>query len=256
VYCPIEPNPVISPKSILQRKDFHSNFTCHGHPSLWANTPQDKIQSKSPAPSLLRGPTTPPLLNLTLGQLLDQQASSFPSNTAIKCPFNTWTYTQFRSQALSLARGIQSLGIQPGDRIGVLAGNSAEYIALFFAVAYLGGILVILNSTYTKEEAKNALPHSGCRVLFTSERIGRVSLEGLLSELGPCPNVGGLERVVLLRGERQEFLSYGDVQKMESLMADEEFRKIWEGAKPDDVCNLQYTSGTTGQPKAAMFTHF
>lgn len=116
-------------------------------------------------------------------------------------------------------------------------------------------MLVVLNNTYTKEEAKGALSHSGCRVLFTVERIGRMSLEGLLSELGVRPKEERLENVVLLRGRREGFMSYVDVKEMGLWASDEDFRKMRVGVKPDDVCNFQYTSGSTGQPKAALLTH-
>jgi acyl-CoA synthetase (AMP-forming)/AMP-acid ligase II len=192
-------------------------------------------QAKRP-PSLLSGPTSPPLLNLTLGDLLDIQADRYPSSPAIICPDyqNTqegatrWTYSTLQQESLQLGRGFQSLGLKSGERIGVLAGNCAEYLSLFFAAAYTGVVLVVLNNTYTKEEAKNALRHSGCRFLFTMNQIGRIDMGGLLEELGPRPKEqnfeGDLISVVMLKGSRKGFLGYEGVKSMGSGVDEESFK--------------------------------
>lgn len=117
----------------------------------------------SPPLSILSGPTSPPLVHHTLGSLLDIQASLYPGHEAIVCPTlsTRWTYSQLHLESLALAKGLLSIGIQPGDRIGILAGNCAEYVAVFFAAGYVGAILVVLNNTYTVSEAQGALAHSG-----------------------------------------------------------------------------------------------
>jgi acyl-CoA synthetase (AMP-forming)/AMP-acid ligase II len=119
--------------------------------------------SISPRLSLLSGPTSPPLVHYTLGTLLDQQSSQRKSHEAIICPSlsTRWSYTELQSQSLAVAKGLLSLGVKAGDRIGILAGNCAEYVAVFFAAGYVGAVLVVLNNTYTASEARNALHHSG-----------------------------------------------------------------------------------------------
>jgi acyl-CoA synthetase (AMP-forming)/AMP-acid ligase II len=119
-----------------------------------------------PGLSLISGPTSPPLVHHTLGTLLDVQTSSRPSHSAIICPTfsTTWSYTQLRSESLAIAKGLLALDVRPGDRIGILAENCAEYVAVFFSSGYVGATLVVLNNTYTVQEAKNALRHSGLQL--------------------------------------------------------------------------------------------
>lgn len=114
-------------------------------------------------PSLLQGPSSPPLQHITLGQLLDQQTLARGPSECIVCPFlkTRWSYDTLQNESLEIAKGLLSIGVKAGDKIGILAGNCAEYVAVFFAVAYIGGVLVVLNNTYTAGEALYALEHSG-----------------------------------------------------------------------------------------------
>jgi acyl-CoA synthetase (AMP-forming)/AMP-acid ligase II len=119
-------------------------------------------------PSLLQGPNYPPLRYKTLGEILDEQVELRGDNEAIICPSNNsrWSYNKLQREASHVAQGLLAFGIKPGDRIGILAGNCTEYVAVFFAAGYIGAILVVLNNTYTKEEAVNALTHSGKRAIY------------------------------------------------------------------------------------------
>lgn len=113
--------------------------------------------------SIIHGVTEPALVNLTLGELLNQQCLLHGEKECLVLPWTDtrWTYSQLRDESRKLAKALLSLGVQHGDRIGILAGNCEEYVALFFAAGYIGSILVVLNSTYTVVEAQNAIMHSG-----------------------------------------------------------------------------------------------
>lgn len=126
-------------------------------------TPHASTVSASRKPSLLHGPSFPPLKHITLGQLLNEQTLARGSSECIICPSlkTRWTYDNLRRESLKIAQGLLSMGVKPGDRIGILAGNCAEYVAVFFGVVYIGGVLVVLNNTYTTGEALRALEHSG-----------------------------------------------------------------------------------------------
>lgn len=99
----------------------------------------------------------------------------------------------------------------------------------------------------------------GCRILFTVPKIGKQSTERLISELGPSPKESGnsesLDRVVMLRGSREGFMNYDGLKLQGRTSSMEEFQRIKNLVKPDDIVNLQFTSGSTGSPKAAMLTH-
>lgn len=113
--------------------------------------------------SLVHGPVDPPLLNFTIGELLDFQADKYHDREALVVSWTgtRWTYGELKEQSLLLARGMLSMGIKPGDRIAIMAGNCEEYVAVFFAAARIGAILVVLNNTYTATEATYALNHTG-----------------------------------------------------------------------------------------------
>ena len=112
--------------------------------------------------SLVHGPTQPSLLQLTLGELLDEQVfARGTKECVVSWTGARWTYAELQSQSKRLAKAMLALGVHSGDRVGILAGNCEEYVAVFFAAGYIGAILVVLNSTYTATEAKYALNHSG-----------------------------------------------------------------------------------------------
>lgn len=113
--------------------------------------------------SILHGPVDPPLVDLTLGELLDLQCQHHGAQECIVIPWTgaRWTYNELNQQSSQLARALMSIGIGVGDRVGIMAGNCEQYAAVFFAVARIGAILVILNNTYTPTEARYGLKFSG-----------------------------------------------------------------------------------------------
>ncbi|RDW78293.1 hypothetical protein BP5796_06145 [Coleophoma crateriformis] len=211
--------------------------------------------------SLIHGETTPPLRELTLAQLLEEQVAYYGERECLVVAWSEtrWTYGKLLEQSRLLAKSLLVMGIQKGDRVGILAGNCEEYIALFFAVGMVGGILVVLNSTYTSVEARYALKHSGCRVLFLQEKYGPHSnsqlLRGLEQDRDLVPD-GELEKVIMLRGTSNTFSTYDELlQNLSPRVTDDELDEVKETVDTHDIVNLQYTSGSTGDPKAASLTH-
>ncbi|OTA52598.1 4-coumarate-CoA ligase [Hypoxylon sp. EC38] len=197
--------------------------------------------------SYLEGPVDPPLVDFTLGELLDLQCQHHGSQECIVTPWTgaRWTYNELNQQSSQLARALLSLGIGVGDRVGIMAGNCEQYAAVFFAVTRIGAILVILNNTYTPTEAQYALKFSDCKVFFTTKKIGKLDNTKLLAELAKekqGPNV------VILRGE-------SDLIKQGRGISTSHLNRLSKKVLAHNVCNLQFTSGTTGLPKAAMLTH-
>lgn len=113
--------------------------------------------------SLLRGADHPPLLDLTLGQLCDQQAEKYDSKTAIVVAWSQarLTYHDLRQRSKELAKSLLALGVRRGDRVAIFSGDDERYIELFFATARIGAILVMFNKLYTVEESVRAIKHSG-----------------------------------------------------------------------------------------------
>jgi acyl-CoA synthetase (AMP-forming)/AMP-acid ligase II len=136
--------------------------------------------------SLLHGPKTPELLETTLHTFLRQQAAQFPDNEAVVCyspalsradgsqlsrsekdtqgPERV-TYAQLSANVDRLAASLIDLGVQPQDRVGIFAGNSARYVELLFAISQVGAVSVLLNTTYTSKELSHALKHTGMTLI-------------------------------------------------------------------------------------------
>ncbi|KAK7936694.1 uncharacterized protein PG986_015132 [Apiospora aurea] len=219
-----------------------------------ASLPLEAAEFERQTLSVLHGPVDPPLVDLTLGELLDLQCQHHGHQECLVTPWTgaRWTYNELNQQSLQLARALVSLGISTGDRVGIMAGNCAEYAAVFFAVARIGAILVILNNTYTPTEAQYALSFSDCKVFFTTRKIGRTDNAKLLAELkgkkdGP--------NIVIIRGEAGAYPTYADLIKQGQRMSNSSLFRLARKVLAHNVCNLQFTSGTTGLPKAAMLTH-
>ncbi|CAL3972039.1 unnamed protein product [Diplocarpon coronariae] len=209
--------------------------------------------------SLVHGPLDPPLEDFTLGSLLDEQVFLRGEKECLVVAHSRtrWTYAELQSRSRRLAKGLLALGLEKGDRVGILASNCAEFVALFFAVGYLGGILVVLNATYTEGEARHALVHSGCKIVFVEENYGRHSNSGLLRTLREhASQIRDVKKVVVLHGEPTAFSAYSDIEDTFSQdVSDKQLEHAMREVQTHDVCNLQYTSGSTGHPKAAMLSH-
>jgi long-chain acyl-CoA synthetase len=120
-------------------------------------------------PSLLFGPTDPPLVDLTLGELLNLQCLHHGTREGLVIPWTgaRWTYNEINHHSRLLAAALLEMGIGVGDRVGIMAGNCEQYASVFFAATRIGAILVILNNTYTPTEAQYGLDFSGMRRLTT-----------------------------------------------------------------------------------------
>ncbi|EDN04659.1 long-chain-fatty-acid-CoA ligase [Histoplasma capsulatum] len=210
--------------------------------------------------AVVHGPTQPALWEMTLGELLEFQCLRYRDLEAVVVPWTgaRWTYGQLENESSHLARGLLAKGIQRGDRIGVMAGNCEEYVSLFFAAARVGAILVVINNTYTHAELKHALSHTACKLLFIVPRIGRHDLKNALEDLH-SPDISkrlpNLNETVMIQGSFKSFGTYKDVILAGNVVPLSAVQRRQDTLSPFDVCNLQFTSGSTGNPKASMLTH-
>ncbi|KAL4886630.1 hypothetical protein BJY04DRAFT_228432 [Aspergillus karnatakaensis] len=211
--------------------------------------------------SIVSGPTEPELLDVTLGELLTLQSLQYGDYECLVFPWTgaRWTYADLNDEADRVARGMLAMGIKKGDRVGIMAGNCEQYISIFFAAARVGAILVVLNNTYTPSELYYALNHTDCRLLFMTPRINKHNLKEVLEHLGPHPKQCGtskaLEEIVIIRGAYKDFTTYASVIERGLPLPSNALPERESTLQPEDVCNLQFTSGSTGNPKAAMLTH-
>ena len=205
--------------------------------------------------SHVRGATTPPLLEDTIGAALERAAKDWQRRPAIIAPFQNirWTYEELNARADALATGFLELGLEPGDRIGIWAPNCAEWTLTQFAAAKAGIILVTINPAYRKAELDYALNKSGCRALVLAKAHRGVEFASMLRELVAERKLPQLQHAILIGKKSIEgFLAFDDVA---ATKADDRVRKIGAALKPDDAINIQFTSGTTGFPKGATLSH-
>ena len=123
--------------------------------------------------SYAHGGAGPPLLGITVSGVLDAAASRWPDRDALVVTDQDvrWSWKELRERARALATGLLATGLNPGDRIGMLAPNRAEWLLAQFGSAYAGLILVNINPAYRQAELEYALNKVGCRGLITETRF-------------------------------------------------------------------------------------
>jgi fatty-acyl-CoA synthase len=197
--------------------------------------------------SYSRGPDHA-LWEKTIGQVLDQTVERWGDRLALVSRHQSKRYSwrELRELADSVARGLWSLGIKPGDRVGLWSTNCVEWVMLQLGCARAGAILVNVNPAYRTHELAFTLRKSRMKALFLWERDGRAEYAQILEEARHGQTLP-LEHVVFF-GTRawEEFLA----EKSEDRTA---IQPVPIG--PEDVTNIQYTSGTTGMPKGVLLTH-
>lgn len=219
--------------------------------------------------SYLHGVSDTPLMGLTVGNLLDRAAGKHGEDTALVVPYQDvrWTYAELREQVDRVAAGLVALGLEPGDRVGVWAPNLAEWVVLQFATAKAGLILVNINPAYRLGELEFALNQVGAKALVAVPRFKTSDYIAMLTELAPelaSANPGELraERVpslrwIILLGEETSAgcIRHADVEAAATQASRARVAELADELQFDDPVNIQFTSGTTGRPKAATLTH-
>ena len=199
--------------------------------------------------SFVHGVGTTPLKFQTIGEALDEAAAAWGDREALVVRHQAvrWTYRELQERAEALAAGLLSLGLQPGDRVGIWAPNCSEWAVTQFATAKAGLILVNINPAYRVTELEFALNKVRCRALVTAASFKTSDYLAMLASLeGRLPH---LEWKIRMGKERTPgFLNLDDLYGGKASLP--------EGLQPDEPINIQFTSGTTGLPKGATLSHF
>ncbi|MBS0470557.1 MAG: AMP-binding protein [Proteobacteria bacterium] len=195
-----------------------------------------------------------PLVYETIGACFDRIADTFGERDGLIVRHQNirWTYAQYRAAVDRFAAGLLALGIKKGDRVGVWAPNCAEWSVTQFATAKLGAILVCINPAYRIYELEFALNKSGCTALVTAQQYLTSNYAGMLAELRDAGKLPQLKHIIAT-GETPPpgMLRFADIAADPAPLA-----AIAKTLSPDDPINIQFTSGTTGQPKGATLSHF
>jgi fatty-acyl-CoA synthase len=184
-----------------------------------------------------------PLLNLTIGALLDCTASRFPERLAVASRHQSqrMTWAELSQAADRVARGLWSRGIRRGDRVGLWSTNCIEWIMMHMGCARAGASLVNVNPAYRSHELQYTLTRSHMKALFLWHKDKRADYAEILDRARHGLNID-LQHTI-----------YFDSPEWPALLDAE--GRLPDHVAVDDIANIQYTSGTTGLPKGVMLTH-
>ncbi len=210
------------------------------------------------------------LIEKTFSQVLDRVVEEFPDQLAFKYTTldYTRTYSEFRDEVDVVARSLMALGVKAGDHVAVWATNVPEWYLTFWATTKIGAVLVTVNTAYKIHEAEYLFKQSDTHTLVMVKGYRDSDYDKIINEL--CPELKKLKKgeplhakrlpflrnVITVGFEQEGCLTYSEMMKYSKNVSQEELIKVANEVSVNDVCNMQYTSGTTGFPKGVMLTHY
>ena len=220
--------------------------------------------------SYVHGVSKKPLLGETLGANFDAAVEKWADQDALIVRHQNirWTYLELQNKVNAFAAGLVSLGLQPGDRVGVWSPNNSEWVVTQYATAKAGIILVNINPAYRIAELEYAINKVGCKALILAASFKSSNYIAMVEELAPeiskskpgeinSIRLPTLKTVIQIEGETND--GYFDFKQIPALASTKDHQRIEnlsDQLQFDDPINIQFTSGTTGFPKGATLTHF
>jgi len=210
------------------------------------------------------------LIDITFGSVLDKLVEEFPDQYAFKYTTldYTRTYEEFREDVDRFARALISMGVRAGTKVAIWATNVPAWYITFWATTKIGAVLVTVNTAYKIHEAEYLLRQSDTHTLVMIESALDSNYRSIINELCPeittsrageplhCKKLPFLRNVITVGYVQQGCLTFEEAMKRGDSVSQEKLESMAQHVQPDDVCNMQYTSGTTGFPKGVMLTHY
>jgi fatty-acyl-CoA synthase len=198
---------------------------------------------KSPMLSYCKGPEVP-LRSETIYQAFASAARTFPDRIALisRPDAVRWTYRQLLDEVDKTARGLTSLGLRAGDRVGIWAASCAEWVLLQLACPKKGLVLVTVNPAYRATDLGYIIHKSNMLAIFHHSRDARADYDAILAEARAGQTTALELDIRIGTGSWFATVAHGN-----------DFPN--EPVDPHAVANIQYTSGTTGNPKGILLTH-
>ena len=210
------------------------------------------------------------LINLTFSEVLDRVADEFPDQYCFKYTTldYTRTYSEFREEVDRFARALVSLGVKAGSKVAIWATNLPAWYITFWATVKLGAVLVTVNTAYKIHETEYLLRQSDTHTLVMIDSCLDSNYQEIINTL--CPELRDtvpgeplrakklpfLRNVITVGFKQPGSLTFDEAMARYKLVSSEQVARMAAAVRPSDVCNMQYTSGTTGFPKGVMLTHY
>jgi len=189
------------------------------------------------------------LIGETIDQNLRKTVEKYPNKEALISVHQDYrvTYAEFYAQVTAVAKGLIALGVKQGDRVGIWSPNCYEWTLLQYATAKIGAIMVNINPAYRTSELIYVINQSGISYIFAAPQFKSSNYKKMIDDAREFTET--LRKEVYWGESWQHFLVRGEK------VTDEKLLSFEERVQFDDPVNIQYTSGTTGNPKGVTLSH-
>ena len=189
----------------------------------------------------------------TIPDIVEQAANLFGPAQALVDGDIDWSFNDLHFHVREMARALISHGVEHGERVGIWAPNTWEWVVVALGVHQIGGVLVPINTRFKGKEASYVLKRANVKRLFTVTDFLDTNYVNLLED---AQHLGALNEIIVIRGQPQKgTITITELLDSSDLTDEATYQERRDRVSGDDLCHIMFTSGTTGLPKGAMLTH-